>query len=241
MECPLCYNISSKKSFGTHILRKCSKFQNYKENLTKENYIGTKLNPIDSIGFCSAGIIPWSTNSQGQIKLLGLYETRDNEIKINFVGGGREGHIRRFDCKVQTARMETAKQTGFSEFSEEMSQLIDPKLLDPVRQYIIRQLNRNKYKVMWVGSSKMVYYLIRIPDYMSNEMPGKIDSDKLTQSYCKTIGFDWFELDQLSNTNTDVNTGNNTDDKTSSKPNQVHNFTKPIIKFIESNKNNLFV
>ena len=224
-ECPLCYKISSGKSSSSHILRKCTKFQNYKQNLTKTNYIGSKLNLSDSIGFCSAGIIPWFVDSLGAIHLLGLYETRDSTIKINFVGGGREGNMSRLK---QSVRMETPTQTALGEFSEEMGQMVEsPELLNSIRECLIRKLRLNKYKTMWISSSKMVYYLVQVPKFISNEIPGKLFNEKQAQSYCKTVGFEWFKLNELTNVN--------------NKYNQVHEFTKPIVKLLENNQNEIFV
>ena len=190
MECPLCYNLSSEKSSNSHILRKCNKFQQYKQNIRQDNYISSRLDLLESNGFCSSGIIPWFLDSSGQINMLGLYETRDSTIKINFIGGGREGNVSRISKLVQ---MEKPKQTALCEFSEEMGQMVEShELLNQIREYLVRKLRLNKFQVMWVGKSKMVYYLVQVPRSLADNLPGKIFSNKLAQTYCKTVGFEWF-------------------------------------------------
>ncbi len=253
--CPLCYKISfesksdnqnkkylqdqflnldtdtkqvQNQKIETHNLRKCEKFQVYKLNLTKENYIGLRLNLADSIGFCSAGIIPWFIDNKGKINLLGLYETRESSIKINFIGGGREGNISNHKKLV---KMETPKQTAINEFIEEMGQMISLQSLNPVKEYLIRMLHNNKYKVMWIGKSKMVYYLVHMPQSLINEItdlkkPGKIFLDKLSQTYCKTVGYEWFVLNELY--------------WYDCRYNELHQFTKPIVNSLKDNENQLF-
>jgi hypothetical protein len=206
-ECPLCFGLNVE----SHILRKCKKFIEYKKPIRSDIYISNKLNNTELKGFCSAGIIPYYYDKNNKINILSLYETRKEEIKINFIGGGRES----YKNKNNILYMETPYQTVINELTEELSELVNKLSLERFRELVIRRIHKKNYKIMWYGKNKMMYYIIEVPMHFKYI----IENTKINQNV-KINGLEWIKLDELVN----------------NKFNEIHNYTKDVVNEI----NNLF-
>jgi hypothetical protein len=175
-DCPLCKNKNNNK----HVLRKCFNFYKFKNLLTQHNYYSDKLFSNDELGFCSVGIILYYYDNN-KIYLLMLKEMRKGFLKLNFIGGGREGY---YNKRTNKYYMETSKQTIINELTEELSEIYSMESIKFIREYIIRKLFHKKYKLLWIGNNKMVYYIIQIPIHLK-----LLNNDKAC----------WVELDDLYN------------------------------------------
>lgn len=173
-DCPLC------KKKNKHILRKCYNFYKFKNLISQNNYFSDKLLVNDELGFCSAGIILYYYH-ENKIYLLMLTELRKNDLKLNFIGGGREGY---YNKKTNKYYMETSKQTIKNELVEELSEIYSMESIKLLREYIIRKLFHKKYTLMWISNNKMVYYIIQIPIHLK-----LLNNDKAC----------WIELSDLYN------------------------------------------
>lgn len=147
--CPYCWN-------SNHTLRKCYHFIQYKNITSKYSYCQKTLEPNDALGYCAGGIIICSKN-----KFLMLNEIRKGENKLNFIGGGRETVV---DIK-NRKYMEKPHQTIINELTEELNEIYydNDNNIKRFREYIIRQIYRKFYDVIWISESKMVYYVVNVP------------------------------------------------------------------------------